>query len=128
MTTLTVETAKKYQIHIGRGILGDCARLCPVRPGSAAFIVTDGNAGPMYAERVRASFAAAGCRKTAVYTITPGEASKNMDTVCAILGAFAREGLGRGDFVAALGGGVVGDVAGFAAAICIAMSCTNSLN
>jgi 3-dehydroquinate synthase len=72
--------------------------------------------GPLYAETVRTSLENAGIR-TVLITVPAGEASKNMEQVTEVCREMLRAGLDRKSFLVALGGGVVGDLAGFAASI-----------
>ncbi|NLG96870.1 MAG: 3-dehydroquinate synthase [Chloroflexi bacterium] len=78
-------------------------------------LVTDGNVGPIYLADVEKSLLAAGYEVHSE-VIKPGEASKTIDTVIKVWSGFIEAGLDRGSTVIALGGGVVGDLAGFAAA------------
>ena len=85
-------------------------------PGaSRLFVVTDSHVAPLYLERVRASLEEAGFRVTA-HTVPAGEGSKCPARLAELWEAMMDAGLTRTDAVAALGGGVVGDLAGFAAA------------
>ncbi len=81
-----------------------------------AVIVTDSNVGPLYEAKVRASLEEAGI-KTSVISVPAGEASKAMEQITDVAREMLREGLDRKSFLVALGGGVVGDLAGFVAAI-----------
>ena len=76
------------------------------------FIVTDDGVPAEYAAAL-----AAQCREATVYTVPQGERSKSPETLTVLLEAMLRAGLTRGDCVAAVGGGVVGDLAGLAAAL-----------
>ncbi len=107
---------RAYEISIGPGLLADAGTMIAARaPGAACAIVTDDNVARHHLAALEASLERSGIRHTSV-VVRPGEASKSyavFETVCdAIIGA----GLERGDLVVALGGGVVGDLAGFAAA------------
>ena len=82
---------------------------------AAAAVVTDDIVSGLYLDRLRASLHGAGYRTT-VYTMKNGEASKNAKTYISLLEHLAGENIARSDVVVALGGGVVGDLAGFAAA------------
>ena len=83
--------------------------------GKRAVVVCDSNTDPLYGERVEASLRAAGVQ--AFRTVIPaGESTKTLATVQSIWGEFLRAGLARDDFAVAVGGGVVGDLTGFAAA------------
>lgn len=83
--------------------------------GRHAVVVCDAHTAPLYAERVAASLRAAGVQVSCA-TIPAGEETKTLDTVQTIWRAFLSAGLGRSDFAVAVGGGVVGDMVGFAAA------------
>jgi 3-dehydroquinate synthase len=98
--------ALPYPILIGSGLIGE-ARL----PSGRLFLVTDENvARAGWPERVNADFAGR-------FVLEPGEAAKSMATLERLLDAMIDAGIGRADHVVALGGGVVGDLAGFAAAV-----------
>ena len=83
--------------------------------GKRAVVVCDSNTDPLYGERVEASLHAAGVQAFRT-VIAAGESTKTLATVQSIWGAFLRAGLARDDFAVAVGGGVVGDLTGFAAA------------
>ncbi len=108
---------RAYPVHIGSGLLeytGELARTQGL--GRRCAVVTDSNVGPLYAEHVLASLRAAGFEPTLV-TLPAGEASKSLPEAERICDALISAGLDRKGWVAALGGGVIGDLAGFAAAI-----------
>lgn len=118
MKTLTVALpGREYDILIGQGLLDQAGERCrAVLPrAERLFIVTDSNVAPLYLERVEESLAAAGFR-TASRTIPAGESSKSPERLAELWEEMMAFGLTRTDAVAALGGGVVGDLAGFAAA------------
>ena len=83
--------------------------------GKRAVVVCDANTDPFYGDRVEASLRAAGV-ETFRTVIAAGESTKTLATVQSIWGAFLRAGLARDDFAVAVGGGVTGDLTGFAAA------------
>ena len=83
--------------------------------GKRAVVVCDANTDPLYGDRVEASLRAAGV-ETFRTVIAAGESTKTLATVQSIWGAFLRAGLARDDFAVAVGGGVTGDLTGFAAA------------
>ncbi|PKN59031.1 MAG: 3-dehydroquinate synthase [Deltaproteobacteria bacterium HGW-Deltaproteobacteria-14] len=87
-----------------------------VPDAARALVVTDSNVGPLYAAEVVGELAAAGL-VTAVLELPAGEASKHLETVSRVVDAALAHGLLRGDLLVALGGGVIGDITGFAAAI-----------
>lgn len=103
---------------VGRGLLETCGALVREACGGARVcaLVTDSHVAPLYAERVRASLEAAGAR-VCLLQVPAGEPSKCMARVEELCEAMARAGLDRKSFLAALGGGVIGDLAGFAAAV-----------
>lgn len=106
-----------YPVHIGSGIVDLCGSL--VREHSTArtaAVVTDSNVQALLGVRVVASLEAAQFRVVQV-TVEPGEASKSWARAGEVLEALAAHGLDRGDIVVALGGGVIGDLAGFCAAV-----------
>ena len=83
--------------------------------GKRAVVVCDANTDPLYGDRVEASLRTAGV-ETFRTVIAAGESTKTLSTVQSIWGAFLRAGLARDDFAVAVGGGVTGDLTGFAAA------------
>lgn len=114
--TITVRAGRQYEIAIGRGILPLAGeKLRKVSGASKAAVVTDSNVGPLYEETVVKSLRAAGF-ETAVHRFPAGEASKCHACLLDIYGFLADFGITRSDIVVALGGGVCGDMAGFAAA------------
>ena len=117
--TVRVELdARSYDVVIGRGLIACAgARLARVFPGVRFAIVTDANVAACHMPALEESLAAAGvaCRGTVI--VAAGEASKSMVQLERVCGELLAMGLERRDLVIALGGGVVGDLAGFAAAI-----------
>jgi shikimate kinase/3-dehydroquinate synthase len=81
-----------------------------------AWLITDDCVGPIHAERVTASLAGAGLMVRTL-TVPAGEASKSWDRAGSLVSEMLSGGIQRNDVVVALGGGVVGDLAGFAAAV-----------
>lgn len=113
---IDVRTGRPYTVHVGTFLLektGEIARAAT--GGTKAVIVTDTNVGPLYAAPVEQSLSSAGYT-VSTFTFKAGEASKRISTLSDILEFMAGHELDRNDIVVALGGGVVGDVAGFAAA------------
>ena len=108
--------SRSYAIKIGPALLKnlghECARL---KPGERCAIITDKNAGKFFARTVFDSLVRAGFSPVLV-TIPAGETAKNLRTVEACYNQLAAHRLERESFVVALGGGVVGDLAGFVAA------------
>lgn len=108
---------RSYDIHIAPGLLSQAGALCRAalpRAGRLA-VVTDSHVGPLYGETIMSSLAGAGFQAELV-TIPAGESSKCLSMLGRLYDAFTAQGLTRSDGVVALGGGVVGDLAGFAAA------------
>ena len=116
MQTVLVNASAAYPVHIGGGLLDRTGELiAAVTKSRRCAVVTDSNVGPLYGGRVQDSLKRAGFDFHA-YTFPAGEQNKNLDTYRKILEFFALNRLTRSDFVIALGGGVAGDMAGFAAA------------
>lgn len=108
---------REYEILIERGLLGRTGTFCQsVLPkGCRVALVTDSNVGPRYAEGVASSLEDAGFQVKRI-TVPAGEPSKSAAMLGQLWETFMQFGLTRGDAVAALGGGMIGDLAGFAAA------------
>ncbi|GJD93854.1 3-dehydroquinate synthase [Methylobacterium iners] len=104
-----------YDILIGRGLLGQTGARAAALGARAAAIVTDENVAALYADGARASLEAAGLR-TCLVVVPPGEASKSYAGYAQVCDGLLAARIERGDLVVALGGGVIGDLAGFAAA------------
>jgi 3-dehydroquinate synthase len=106
-----------YDVVIGRGILGSLgSRIAALRPGAAVAIVTDANVARHHLAAAEGALAAAGLRASSV-TIPAGENSKSWRVIEEVCETVLARRIERGDLIVALGGGVVGDLAGFAAAI-----------
>ncbi|MBK5276010.1 MAG: 3-dehydroquinate synthase [Desulfuromonadales bacterium] len=117
MSALTVHLAENsYEILIGSGLLSSVGQRCTAAGlGSRAAIITNPTVNALYGEIVCRSLAEAGCAVTLI-EIPDGEEYKNAATLSGVYDALIEAGLDRKSFVVALGGGVVGDLAGFAAA------------
>ncbi|MDR0839801.1 MAG: 3-dehydroquinate synthase [Christensenellaceae bacterium] len=117
MRTVNVQTNHTaYDVMIGRNILLDAGGLMRARiPACRAMLVTDDIVDALYADSVLAAVQNGGY-EVCKYVFPHGECSKNMESYRALLEAMAQNGLTRGDILIALGGGVVGDLAGYAAA------------
>jgi len=118
MHTIRIELGPaSHNAHVGAGILdrlGELARGAGLKPGSCA-IVTDSTVEKFYAARVADTLGKSGFAP-AVISVPPGEASKSLATLGLLYDRMTEIGLDRASVVFALGGGVVGDLAGFAAA------------
>ena len=106
---------RSYDIHIGSGLLGDAAAFEAARAGSAALIVTNTTVGPLYAERLAAVLARRHAQ-VAQLQLPNGEEHKTWTSLNLIFDALLSGGFDRKTTLYALGGGVVGDMTGFAAA------------
>jgi 3-dehydroquinate synthase len=117
MTTVTVELGdRRYPIHIEAGLLARAAdHLAPLARGRTMAIVTDENVRP-HADALQAVLAAAGVKSEAI-VLPPGEATKSWQHLASLSDRLLDFGIERGDHVVALGGGVIGDLVGFACAI-----------
>ena len=117
MTTVSVNASRSYEILIASGLLPSAGqRVKGLLPkAQKAALITDGNVKRLYGEPVMQSLKQAGFEVCAMH-IPPGEQSKTGERYLAILGWLSENRLTRTDVVIALGGGVVGDLAGFAAA------------
>ncbi len=116
MIDIKIQTQDEYTVHIGIGILNDCGKIISnlLSPCTIA-IVSDSNVAPLYMQTVKNSLVFAGY-KVIEYVFPAGERSKNVQTLTALWEFFAESELTRKDAIIALGGGVVGDITGFAAA------------
>jgi len=108
---------RSYDIVIGRGVVNTLGtRIAALRPGTKAFIVTDDNVAHHTMPAAEASLKRAGVA-AARLIVAPGEASKSYPVFERLCEAILDAQIERGDLVIALGGGVIGDLAGFAAAV-----------
>lgn len=116
MKTITVSASRTYPIRIGSGLLSSVGEtLRDIKPCYKVLIVSDSNVWPLYGSVLSASLQRAGfCVEHFVFPA--GEASKNSETYLQLLNFLAEKHITRSDLMIALGGGVVGDLTGFAAA------------
>lgn len=112
--TVAVTVGESYEVKIGAGLLGHLGELC-ARPATHAVVVCDENVAPLYLERVRAGLEAADTRPTSV-VLPAGEQTKTTAVLGELYERLYGLGVTRHDTVVALGGGVIGDLAGYAAA------------
>jgi 3-dehydroquinate synthase len=117
-TRLRVDTASRsYDIIVGEDLIGDAARyLEPVMSGRRVAVVSDENVAGRHLAKLCASLDGAGIERHEII-LPPGEASKSFAQLECLLDALLEARIERGDMVIALGGGVIGDLAGFAASI-----------
>jgi len=116
MKTIHVTASKEYDVKIGSGLLSalgtELSKVC--KAGTAA-IISDSNVWPLYGETAAAALESAGFR-TVNFVFPAGEAHKSGANYLTILNFLAKNHITRSDCIIALGGGVVGDISGFAAA------------
>jgi 3-dehydroquinate synthase len=110
-----LDAGRAYDILIGRGLVARAGAAVAALGCRAAAIVTDETVAALYAEPLAASLEGAGLR-TGTVTVPPGEGSKSYAGFARVCDGLLALKVERGDVVVALGGGVVGDLAGFAAA------------
>ena len=117
MKTVTVSASKEYDVVIDSGLLSQAGeRIRSVAPKSEkAAVISDDNVSTLYAKALDESLRAAGF-ETFNFVFPHGESSKNAATYVDILNFLAENQITRSDIVIALGGGVTGDITGFAAA------------
>ena len=116
--TINVHTSPSYEVTVGAGLLDHCGEMLSgiLDPPRKIAIITDSTIAPLYLKRVEQSFAEAEF-SVCSHVFPAGEEHKNLETLSEILEFLAENHLTRTDCVAALGGGVTGDMAGFAAAV-----------
>jgi len=113
--TVTVRAGdERYDVHIGAGLLARLGELYG-RSSGQALVVSDENVAPLYLDRVVESLGGAGLRPSSL-VLAPGESTKSTASLTRLYERLYDLGAGRGDTVVALGGGVIGDLAGYAAA------------
>lgn len=116
MKVVEVKTAPAYQVLIAPGLLEECGtHIAAVHKPCTAALITDSRVNKLYAETVTASLEHAGFR-VIKHVFPQGESSKNLTQYGKILTFLAENHVTRSDLIVALGGGVTGDMAGFAAA------------
>lgn len=116
MNTVRVNTGKPYDVRVGRGMLENTGEwLAALTASRSAALVADDTVDGLYGDRVAQSLRRAGFR-VARTSFPHGEESKTLTTYGQLLDFLAENRMTRSDTVVALGGGVTGDMAGFAAA------------
>ncbi|HWP94278.1 MAG TPA: 3-dehydroquinate synthase [Gammaproteobacteria bacterium] len=114
METLTVALgARAYPVHVGRGLLSHSELFLPRLTGEEVLIVTDANVAPHWLPRLLTALAG---RRVLTATLPPGESQKTLAVVEKLVGQLLEARFGRNCTLVALGGGVIGDLAGFTAA------------
>ena len=117
MTTVSVQLGpRSYDIAVGRGVLDSLGpTLASLTEGRYALVVTDQLVAPLYADRARRSLQSAGFHADQVI-LPPGESTKSLTHAATLFDVLVDHHADRRSVVVALGGGVIGDLAGFAAA------------
>jgi len=116
MQTLKVELANRsYPIHIGRGLISNADLILPHLKRKHVAIVTNTTVAPLYLEQLSASLQVAGISVISII-LPDGEAYKNSETLNLIYDALLQNRCERSTTLIALGGGVIGDLTGYAAA------------
>ena len=116
MKTIEVKTGRPYNIYIEHGLLSNAGKYVRnVSSAVRAVIVSDSNVAPIYAEAVDASLRENGF-ETSLFVFQAGEERKRLSTIEKMYSHFYEHDITRTDIVVALGGGVTGNMAGFAAA------------
>ena len=116
MKTVTVSASKTYDVKIGKGLLVHLgSEVKAVCKAAKVAIVSDSNVWPLYGKAAEESLCSAGF-EAVNFVISAGESSKNGEVYLKLINFLAENQLTRSDCIVALGGGVVGDLTGFAAA------------
>jgi len=117
MERIEIKASNSYAVIIGHNILKDSAEyIKPHTSGNKIFIVSDSNVAPLYLDKLKSSLSV--CKyEIHFHIIEAGENSKSMTALSDVLNSLALTHMTRSDTMIALGGGVVGDLCGFAASI-----------
>jgi 3-dehydroquinate synthase len=115
--TITVGLgARSYPIHVGAGLNREAGTLLKPLARGTVSVVTDSNVAKLHLKRFEASLSAAGIRTQSII-LPPGESTKSFAGLEKLTGALLKIGVDRGGLIVALGGGVIGDLVGFAAGV-----------
>lgn len=117
--TIHIDLAQRsYNIHVGAGLIARAGELiAPFAPSRRVFVVTDRTVAEHHAAALEASLANAGLELVTTIKLKPGEEAKSYKGLQEVLSKLLKAGVNRRDLVIAFGGGVVGDLAGFAAGV-----------
>jgi 3-dehydroquinate synthase len=107
---------RSYPIHIGVGLIDQASLYAPHLGAGKVAVVSNDVVAPLYLSTVRAALSAAGAESIEIL-VSDGETAKSWETLDRVLEALLAARCGRDSVIVALGGGVVGDLAGFAAAV-----------
>ena len=115
MKAIHISASREYEVLIGPGLIAGAGRYIREASGARlAAVISDDSVFPLYGERLQGSLGAAGF-DTLRFVFPHGESSKTLGTYGELMSFLARSRVSRSDLLVALGGGVVGDVTGFAA-------------
>lgn len=114
VTVTAPQSEERYDIHIGHGLLSHCAPLLSAYAGHRAVVVADSNTAPLYGDVLLAQLVQANV-EASLFTLPAGEPTKCPENLALLYDAFLDAKLTRADVVFALGGGVIGDITGYAA-------------
>lgn len=113
--SVQIKAGQGYKVSVGSGLLTQCGQdLAALLPSRRIAIITDSTVEKLYLPAARSSLEQAGFQVSS-FSFPAGESSKTVYTLAQILEFLAAQQLTRQDCLAALGGGVVGDITGFAA-------------
>ena len=116
MTIVPVSASKKYDVIIGKDLISNAGtHICQITSSCTVAIISDSNVWPLYGNILERSLQENGFR-TCTHIFPAGEESKTAQTYLNILNFLSENQITRADILVALGGGVVGDITGFAAA------------
>ena len=116
MNRITVNTSHPYDVIIGSDLISAISQYLPAaKTDTAIAVISDTNVWPLYGKSLTETLSAAGF-SVVHFIFSAGESSKTMDTYQRILNFLVENHITRSDYLMALGGGVVGDITGFAAA------------
>ena len=116
MNTVRVNASQSYDIIIGSNLIRNTGKyIHNIAPNAKVAIISDSNVWPLFGQTIIDSLSGAGISAVS-FVFSAGESSKNPNTYLQILNFLAENEITRTDMIIALGGGVVGDMAGFAAA------------
>ncbi len=117
MVRVNVNASTKYEVLIGSGIIGSLGReLLKIKPSCKVMLVTDDNVAPLYLDETVLILKNAGYEVN-TFTVKNGEGAKSKDVLFELLNELVEKSFKRSDMLVALGGGVVGDLTGFAASV-----------
>ena len=118
MTSVAIRTGRsQYDVLVGSALLETAgSTIANALRGPSCAIISDANVAPLFADRLTASLTSAGLHPTLI-TLPAGEKSKTLEQAGFICDQMVAIGLDRQSFVVGLGGGVIGDISGFVAAI-----------